>query len=292
MSWKVFAQGRRICRQFPVADISVRFWGVRGSIPSPGSRTARYGGNTACVEVRCGDHLVIFDAGTGLRLLGNELVQAAAAANADIFLSHCHIDHIAGLPFFAPFFLPASQIRLWAGNLLPERTLAQVARMVMSEPLFPGETGIFKADIEFRDFHSGAVLEPHPGVTLRTAPLNHSGRATGYRLEYRGCSIAYITDTEHQPGQLDPHVMALADGVDLLIYDGNYTDEEFVARAGWGHSTWQEGVRILAAAGAKQLAIFHHDPDHSDEFLDDVQAQATARHSGAIVAAEGMVFRI
>jgi phosphoribosyl 1,2-cyclic phosphodiesterase len=275
-----------------VADISVRFWGVRGSIPSPGSRTARYGGNTACVEVRCGDHLVIFDAGTGLRLLGNELVQSAAGADADIFLSHCHIDHIVGLSFFAPFFLPASQIRVWAGNLLPERVLAQAAGMVMSEPLFPSATGIFKADIEFRDFRSGAVLEPRPGVTLRTAPLNHPGGATGYRLEYRGCSIAYITDTEHQPGELDPHVMALAAGVDLLIYDGNYTDEEFVARAGWGHSTWQEGVRILSAAKAKQLAIFHHDPDHDDEFLDGVQAQATALHPGAVVATEDMVLRV
>ena len=190
MSWTVHAQERRICRQFPVTDISVRFWGVRGSIPSPGGRTARYGGNTACVEVRCGDHLVIFDAGTGLRLLGNELVQSAAGADADIFLSHCHIDHVAGLPFFAPFFLPASQIRVWAGNLLPERALAQVARMVMSEPLFPSTTGIFKANIKFRDFHSGAVLEPHRGITLRTAPLNHPGRATGYRLEYRDRSIA------------------------------------------------------------------------------------------------------
>jgi len=197
-----------------VTDIALRFWGVRGSIPSPGSRTARYGGNTACVEVRCGDHLVIFDAGTGLRLLGNELVQAAAGVNTDIFLSHCHIDHIAGLPFFAPFFLPASQIRVWAGNLLPERALAQVARTVMSEPLFPSAAGIFRANIKFRDFHAGAVLEPRPGVTVRTASLNHPGRATGYRLEYRGCSIAYITDTEHRPGELDPHHRGLdsADG--------------------------------------------------------------------------------
>ena len=275
-----------------MADILVRFWGVRGSIPSPGNRTARYGGNTACVEVRCGDHLLIFDAGTGLRLLGNQLVQAAADVNADIFLSHCHIDHIIGLPFFAPFFLPASRTRLWAGNLSPKRALDQVARTVMSEPLFPSSDTIFRGNIKFCDFRSGDVLEPHPGMTLRTGPLNHPGGATGYRLEYENRSIAYITDTEHRPGQLDPHVMALAAGVDLLIYDGNYTDEEFVARAGWGHSTWQEGVRILAAAGAKRLAIFHHDPDHGDEFLDDVQAQAAARHSGAFVAAEGMVFHI
>jgi phosphoribosyl 1,2-cyclic phosphodiesterase len=253
---------------------------------------ARYGGNTACVEVRCGDRLLIFDAGTGLRPLGNSLVQAAASVHADIFLSHCHIDHIAGLPFFAPFHLPASQLRLWAGNLLPERALAPVARMVMSDPLFPSAAGMFKANIKFRDFHSGDVLQPHPGITLRTAPLNHPGGAAGYRLEYGNRSIAYITDTEHRPGRPDPHVLALAAGVDLMIYDCNYTDEEFPARVGWGHSTWQEGIRILTAASAKRLAIFHHDPDHDDEFLDGVKERAIALHSGTIVAAEGLTLNI
>ncbi len=270
-------------------DISVRFWGVRGSVPCPGHETSRYGGNTACVEVRCGDHLLVFDAGTGLRPLGNSLVGAAASVKADIFLSHCHIDHIAGLPFFAPCYVAASKIRLWAGNLLPERTLEPIARMVMSEPLFSGTSEIFKADLEFRDFHCGEVVLPQPGIALRTAPLNHPGGATGYRLEHGDHSIAYVTDTEHRPGELDRHVMRLADGVDLLIYDCNYTDEEFAAHANWGHSTWQEGVRIAEAAKAKRLAIFHHDRDHDDKFLDDVNAQAAARHSGAIVAAEGLV---
>ncbi len=268
----------------------VRFWGVRGSVPCPGHRTARYGGNTACVEVRCGDRLLIFDAGTGLRPLGNSLT--TADVQADIYLSHCHIDHIAGLPFFSPAYRPATQLRVWAGNLLPERALAQVARTVMSEPLFPGAAGIFKANITFRDFHAGQVLQPEPDITVRTAPLNHPGRATGYRLECGGRAVAYITDTEHRPGKPDENVMALAKGADLMIYDCNFTDEEFSTRIGWGHSTWQEGVRILAAAGARRLAIFHHDPDHDDAFLDAVKVQATARHPGAIVAAEGLTLQI
>jgi phosphoribosyl 1,2-cyclic phosphodiesterase len=276
----------------PVTDIAVRFWGVRGSIPCPGRGTARYGGNTACVEVRCGERLIIFDAGTGLRLLGNSLLAARTSVHADIFLSHCHIDHIGGLPFFAPCYLPASQIRLWAGNLLPDRAIAQVARMVMSDPLFPPAPGIFRANITFRDFRSGEVVEPHDGVKLRTAPLNHPGRATGYRLEYAGRVIAYITDTEHRPGQLDDNVVALAAGADLVIYDCNYTDEEFPSHAGWGHSTWQEGLRIVKAAGAKRLVIFHHDPDHDDEFLDIVGAQASARAPATIVAREGLTLDI
>jgi phosphoribosyl 1,2-cyclic phosphodiesterase len=269
----------------------VRFWGVRGSIPCPGKGTARYGGNTACVEVRCGDRLVVFDAGTGLRLLGNSLDQTAGI-QADIFLSHCHIDHIGGLPFFTPAYRPATQLRVWSGNLLPDRALSQVARTVMSEPLFPGAGGVFKANITFRDFHAGEVLQPDAGIRIRTAPLNHPGRATGYRLEFGNRAIAYVTDTEHRPGKPDENVMALARGVDLLVYDCNFTDEEFATRAGWGHSTWQEGVRILAAAGAKRLAIFHHDPDHDDEFLDAVKVQAAARHPGALVAAEGMTLQI
>jgi phosphoribosyl 1,2-cyclic phosphodiesterase len=269
----------------------VRFWGVRGGVPCPGNTTARYGGNTACVEVRCGDRLLVFDAGTGLRVLGNSLARTAGV-QADIFLSHCHIDHIAGLPFFAPAYRPASQLRVWAGNLLPERALSQVARTIMSEPLFPGAAGIFKANITFRDFHVGEALQPEAGITVRTAPLNHPGRATGYRVEFDGRAVAYVTDTEHRPGKPDENVMGLAKGADLVIYDCNFTDEEFPARTGWGHSTWQEGVRILTAAGARRLAIFHHDPDHDDDFLDAVQTQARARHPGAIVAAEGMNLQI
>lgn len=286
-----FPQGGLTCRRFSATNMLVRFWGVRGGIPCPGSRTARYGGNTACVEVRCGDRLIVFDAGTGLRLLGNSLGQAAGI-EADIFLSHCHTDHIAGLPFFAPAYWPASQLRVWAGNLLPERVLSQVAGTVMSEPLFPGANGVFNANITFRDFRAGQVLQPDVNITVRTAPLNHPGRSTGYRLEFGNRAIAYITDTEHRPGRPDEHVMALAKDVDLMIYDCNFTDEEFATRIGWGHSTWQEGARILAAAGAKRLAIFHHDPDHDDDFLDGIKAQATARDPGAIVAAEGMILQL
>jgi phosphoribosyl 1,2-cyclic phosphodiesterase len=274
-----------------VSGTTVQFWGVRGSLACPEPEVARYGGNTSCVEVRCGDRLFIFDAGTGMRPLGRVLAESGRRTDADVFFSHFHIDHICGLPFFAPIYEPTTRLRLWGGNLLPDRQTVQAIGQMMSEPLFPLGPESFKAAIEFHDFHAGEVLKPHPGVTLRTAPLNHPGGATGYRLEHGKTAIAYITDTEHRPGALDKNVLALARDADLMIYDCNYTEEEYPAHLGWGHSTWQQGVRLANAAGAKLLAIFHHDPEHTDERLDRIGRDAKAQRPGTVVAAEGMTLR-
>ncbi len=272
-----------------MADMLVRFWGVRGSVACPGSATARYGGNTACVEVRCGERLIIFDAGSGLRPLG--LALAGTTVDADLFLSHCHLDHVWGLPFFEPCYAPTTRLRLWAGNLLPEFTLRQTLGRLMDEPLFPRGPDLFRAQIEFRDFRCGETLRPHSKVTLRTAWLNHPNRATGYRIEHAGHAVAYLTDTEHAPGTLDDNVLALARDVDLMIYDCTYTDEEYPAHAGRGHSTWQQGVRLAETARAKRLAIFHHDPSHNDAALDRIAGEAQAARPGTIVAAEGLTLR-
>jgi phosphoribosyl 1,2-cyclic phosphodiesterase len=274
-----------------MSDVTVQFWGVRGSLACPEPEVARYGGNTSCVEIRCGDRLLIFDAGTGLRPLGRTLVEDGRPVDADLFFSHFHIDHICGLPFFAPMYEPTTRLSLWAGNLLPSRRIVQAIGQMMSEPLFPLEPDSFNAAIEFHDFYAGDVLKPHPGVILRTAPLNHPGGATGYRLEYGKRAIAYITDTEHRAGALDKNVLQLARDVDLMIYDCNYTEEEYPAHVGWGHSTWEQGVRLADAAGAKLLAIFHHDPEHGDELLDRIGREAKAQRADTVVAAEGLTLR-
>src|SRR5665213_2409493 len=156
-------------------SMRIRFWGVRGSIACPGAETIRYGGNTPCIEVRCGDHVLVFDAGTGLRAFGNALIKNTKIRIVDIFLTHCHLDHVGGLPFFAPFFSEGYKIRVWAPNLLPSSSVEQVMRRLMSSPLFPVEVEIFKAAIEFHDFKSGDVLRPHDGVTIQTAALDHPG---------------------------------------------------------------------------------------------------------------------
>lgn len=142
---------------------TIRFWGVRGSIPCPGPATARFGGNTSCVEVRCGNRLIIFDGGTGLRELGVALMASGKAINADILLSHCHIDHVSGIPFFAPFFSAANTFRLWAGHLLPDFNLEDALRSLMSHPLFPIEVEVFQADIRNRDFRAGETGDRRRG---------------------------------------------------------------------------------------------------------------------------------
>jgi phosphoribosyl 1,2-cyclic phosphodiesterase len=275
----------------PSSDITVQFWGVRGSLPCTEPQLARYGGNTSCVEVRCGERLLIFDAGTGLRPLGTRLAQSSRRTDADLFFSHFHIDHVCGLPFFSPMYDASTRIRFWAGNLLPSRRIVQAIAQMMSEPLFPLAPDSFRASIEYHDFYAGDVLKPHPGLTLRTAALNHPGGATGYRLEFGRGALAYITDTEHRAGVLDRNVLELARNVDLMIYDCNYTDQEYPDHIGWGHSTWQHGVLLARAAGAKLLALFHHDPEHDDEQLDRIGREAKKQHPHTVVAAEGMMLR-
>lgn len=273
------------------SDFSVRFWGVRGSIACPGPETVRYGGNTSCLEVRCGEHLLIFDAGTGIRELGSALLAAGDKVDVDLFYTHTHFDHICGLPFFSPIFVPGTKVRMWAGHLLPEMQLRPVLCDMMMAPLFPVPMDHIEEQISFIDFRVGETIEPQPGVRLRTRPLNHPNRATGYRIEYGGRSVAYITDTEHRAGELDENVLALVDHADFMIYDSTYTDEEYPAHRGWGHSTWQEGVRLADAAGARTLVIFHHDPAHDDAFMDKVAAAADAMRPGTLVAREGMILR-
>ena len=272
-------------------DYTVRFWGVRGSIACPGPDTVRYGGNTSCIEMRCGDRIMVFDGGTGLRLLGNELMCSGQPAELDLFYSHTHFDHICGLPFFAPCYDAGSRIRIWAGHLKNGHRIETVLNNMMIEPLFPIPMGIFKAQIEFLDFAAGRKLTPHKGIHLATGPLNHPNGATGYRIEFAGKVVAYITDTEHRPGGLDQHILKLINRADLMIYDATYTDAEYPAHREWGHSTWQEGVRLADAAQVRTLVIFHHDPGHDDAFMDSVAEEAAAVRPGTIVAREGLVLR-
>lgn len=271
-----------------VDGFSLKFWGVRGSIACPGPDYVRYGGNTSCIEVRCGPHLLILDGGTGLRPLGRHL-DAQGPVDAELLLTHTHLDHVSGLPFFSPAFKPKNRFRFWAGHLLPEHRVRDVLCDMMAPPLFPVPLEILKADICYLDFKPRETLELRPGVVIHTAPLNHPNGATGYRVEYGGRSLCYVTDTEHVMGRPDESVLGLIKDADLVVYDSTYTDREFPRFAGWGHSTWEEGVRLCDRAGVKTLVIFHHDPNHSDAFMDGVAEAAEKARPGTLVAREGMV---
>jgi phosphoribosyl 1,2-cyclic phosphodiesterase len=270
-------------------SIRVKFWGVRGSIASPGPSTARYGGNTPCVEVRCGERFIILDGGTGLRPLGDALLESRQKVDADLFLSHVHLDHVSGLPFFAPLFGRGNRLRIWAGNLKAGCSVEHALRTMMSPPLFPIEVESFRAEIEYHDFRPGTVLKPYnDGITLKTAMLDHPGGAIGYRIECGGKVLAYLTDTELPDGELDPGILSLARGADLMILDSTYTKLELASRLGWGHSTWHDGIRLADAAGVRTYCLFHHDPSHDDDFMDELGLQAAAARPGTIVAREGM----
>jgi phosphoribosyl 1,2-cyclic phosphodiesterase len=265
----------------------VKFWGVRGSIACPGPHHLSYGGNTSCVEVAMGGRRVIFDAGTGIRNLGKWFLKRDVR-HAWILMSHTHWDHINGFPFFTPAFMDNFGFDIMAGHLDTGLKIETVMSGQMTHPFFPVPIDTMKARIGYSDFKAGDQFNLAPDIRVRTAPLNHPDGATGYRIDYQDKSICYVTDTEHEPGKPNQNILGLIEGADLVIYDCTYSDAEFDGKRGWGHSTWQEGVRLAQAANVKRLAIFHHDPDHEDPFMERIEAQAFGMWSGAIVARDNM----
>jgi|TARA_R110002124_G_scaffold92599_4_gene235070 phosphoribosyl 1,2-cyclic phosphodiesterase len=251
----------------------------------------KYGGNTSCVEVVINNRIIILDAGTGVRLLGECLMNRGLKDY--LFLqSHTHWDHINGFPFFSPIYRDDVNIKVMAGHLSELGGIKKVLSSQMCQPTFPVPFAELAADLTFEDFKAGDSFPLGDGIYVRTAPMKHPDGGTGYRIEYEGKSICYITDTEHVIGHPDKDILNLIDGADLVIYDSTYTDEEYPKFKGWGHSTWQEGVRLCKAADVGQLAIFHHDPSHNDAFMDQIAKDAARAWPRAFVAREGMTVEI
>lgn len=266
----------------------VKFWGVRGSIACPSPRHIGFGGNTSCIEVSAGGERIIFDAGTGIRSLGQWMLKKDVK-RAHLMLSHTHWDHINGFPFFTPAFMPDRSFEIMAGHVdADEGGIRKVLSGQMAQPFFPVPLEAMRGKLTFSDFSAGDDFKLSENVHIRTMPLNHPNGATGYRVEHRGKSVCYVTDTEHVPGKPDENVLALIEGSDLVIYDSTYTEAEFPEKVGWGHSTWEEGVRLCRAANVGMLAIFHHDPTHDDSFMEALELEARQTWSGAMVARENM----
>lgn len=281
---------------------TVTFWGTRGSIPTPGAHTARYGGNTPCVAVEgAGHELVILDAGTGIRTLGRKLAERKnGAVRAEILLSHAHWDHIQGLPYFTPFFTAGNTVRIW-GSRQGEVPLDAILRQQMHPAVFPVPLDALAAELTIQQVEPGEFTVG--AFTVRAMRLRHPGSTFGYRLTPTagGASVAYVTDNELGPGgryempaSWRGELVRFLDGVDLLIHDAMYTPTELATHAGWGHSSFAEAVGLAADAGVRRLALFHHEPEHDDTTMDDLvtaaRTEARRRHWGGEVlgAREGL----
>jgi phosphoribosyl 1,2-cyclic phosphodiesterase len=244
--------------------------------------------------MQVGRERLIFDGGTGLRILGQSLM-AESPAKAHLFFTHSHWDHIQGFPFFTPAFIRGNTFKIYGVPSPNGATIKQRLHDQMLHPNFPVPLQIMQADLEFYDLEMGETLH-YGDVRVETRPLNHPGEAVGYRVNWRGLSAAYITDTEHFPDRLDDNVLALVRQADVMIIDATYTDEEYndpkYSKVGWGHSTWQQAVKIAQAAQVKQLVLFHHDPGHNDDFLDRIGEEARKILPQTILAREGLLIEL
>jgi len=267
----------------------VKFWGVRGSISTPGKSTVKYGGNTPCVEVRCGNNLYICDAGSGLRELGKEVLKRKSHEIKFLF-SHFHWDHIQGFPFFLPVYNKNYKITMYGESKLSYSFEHLFSGQVMF-PYFPVTLQDMDAKISFVEINKNEVLKDG-NVLIKMGRLNHPGGCMGYRIEYKGKSFVYATDTEHF-SCIDKSLFNLVKDCDVMLYDANYTEDEYSGKVGfpktgWGHSTWKAGVALAKAANVKKLIIFHHDPDHDDKFIDKIEADARKEFPESYAAYEGM----
>ncbi len=275
-------------------NVSITFWGVRGVHPCSGSAYTQYGTHTICTEIFIeGGGIeptsIIFDAGSGLAALGDQMMDRPPHRTL-LFLSHVHLDHIMGIPFLKPLWHEEWLTELFCGGLKGLGGVETYLTTLFSPPLFPVPLSLFPGRKTFHDLMAGQILD-FEGFQITTFPLNHPDTALGFRLDVAGKSIAYVTDTEHIPGTRDPHILKGVAGVNLMIYDSTYTDESWEEHKGWGHSTWQEAVRLAESAEVKKIALYHHCPEHPDASLEVIEKNIIALFPSSFVAREGQILK-
>lgn len=267
------------------SGLFVRFWGTRGSIPVPGPDTVVFGGQTCCVEVRLGTRLFIIDAGSGFEAAGR-MLSGPVPQRLDLLLSHLHHDHIAGLPFFTPILTGRCSVNIHCGNLGGQTAKAALDQM-FAPPLFPVTLDQLPAKFFYVGFEAGETLRFDDGIEVATCPLRHPGGATGYRFDYVGRRLCYVSDIEHVAPGPDEHLISFCAGADLVIYDAMFNEAEYQNYKGWGHSTWQAGVALCQASGARALAAYHHHKRHDDRMLAEIEGELAEALPGSFVARDG-----
>lgn len=278
--------------------MKIKFWGVRGSIPTPGPNTVKYGGNTSCITIEIEnipDHFIILDAGSGVRNFGIDVIKNRQFLNEKffplhfhIFFSHVHWDHIQGIPFFKPMFIKGNKINMY-GERKVQFSLEQTLIVQQQYPNFPislEEVETTGAEISFKDLLPKGSISLFDKINVSWVGLSHPDGVLCYRIDYNdkesSKSVVYATDTEHR-NIIDPRLIGIAQGADILIYDAQYTPSEYsgektgMSKFGWGHSTYEFAVDTALKVGVKQLYMFHHDPEHSDKDIDSIVALARIR---------------
>lgn len=266
---------------------TLTFWGVRGNIPSPGADTVRYGGNTACVEVRVGGQRLIFDGGTGLWMLGRHLMAQGQPVAAHLFFTHTHWDRIQGFPFFAPAFVPATQLDIYGAQALNGASIKQRLMEQMLRPNFFKPLQTMAAAMTFHNIAAGDTIALGD-VLVEPWSLNRHTSALGYRVRWGDRVLVYATDTDPTQTSVDPNLLMLASGADVLIFDGTYADAAYSDPNGSGLAPWHLGIEVARASQVKHLVLFHHNPCHSDDQLDQLEHQVQASFAQASLAREGM----
>lgn len=275
-------------------QFSVKFWGVRGSIPTPGHETVRYGGNTACVEMQVSGKRLIFDGGTGLRALGKDLM-TQMPVEAHLFFTHTHWDRIQGFPFFMPAFIQGNCFYIYGavgpnGASIKQRLCDQMLR-----PNFPVPLQAMQSELKFINIAPGSVITLDD-VVIETISLNRPNSALGYRVTWDGRSVVYATDTEHHPETVEQSLLYLAQQADVLIFDATYADNTYYVPAMESQpeqvAIWRNTLEAAIAAGVKRIVIFHHDPAHEDTYLDSLEKQLQAEFPTVSFAQEGMVLEL
>jgi phosphoribosyl 1,2-cyclic phosphodiesterase len=276
-----------------IAPFHLRFWGVRGSVPTPNACNLGIGGNTPCMQVLsdvgtpdpCTD-LLVFDAGTGIRALGKEITSCPLTPKAiHVFLTHFHWDHVQGLPYFLPLFSPRTNMVFHSAH--PVEKLRAVLAAQMQSPYFPVCFEELPANIQFCQI--GTEPQSFGEVTVQAFPLHHPQGSFGFRLVHPQRTVVYATDHEHGDAASHDNLTAMSQGADVLVYDAQYTPVEYETRCGWGHSTWLEATRVAKEAGVKQLVLFHHDPDRDDEAVRRIEMEAREEFAGTVAAYEGLL---
>jgi len=280
-------------------SVRVKIWGCRGSLPAPGPAMVEYGGNTSCIEVLAGgEEVLVLDAGTGIRELGIDLL-GRGTRRIHLFLTHLHLDHLEGLRFFAPLWDAGVSLEIW-GPRSPVLPLRERILRAFSPPLFPLDLRDVPATITFHDLPGEAWH--HAGATLYSDLVLHPGPTLGFRVEIDGSSLAYLPDHEPALAGIEGRSLdwisgsALAHGADLVLHDAQYTEEEYAARIGWGHSSIDAAVAFFAAVDAGRLVLFHHDPGRSDRALESLEGRAReispSDRPSPVLAREGMTIDV